>query len=88
MTGPETAGQVIRVAGKDVQLPPDVYVDQFVISVSCMAEAPCPQAPIYVLRRGPSTIAVEVVTGRVVDRRTDPGHDEQDFGFLDGVIEK
>lgn len=88
VSGPDTAGQVISVAGKAVQLPSDVYVDQFVISVRCKPKVPCPQAPIYILRRGPSTLALEAATGRVVDRRTDPGHDEQDFDFLKSVLEE
>lgn len=86
VSGPETAGKPIMVARKDVQLPSDAYVDQFLISIICKPGVPCPQTPVYVLRRGPSSIAVEAVTGRVVHREIAPGHDHA-FDFLDGVIQ-
>lgn len=86
VSGPETAGQSIIVASKGIQLPSDAYVDEFLISITCKPGVSCPQTPVYVLRRGPSTIAVEAVTGRVVHREIAPGQDHA-FDFLEGVTQ-
>ena len=48
--GPTTLGKTIEVAGKAIQLPPDVYIDATVMAIDCIAGKPCPEAPMYVLR--------------------------------------
>jgi hypothetical protein len=69
------------LAGRAVRLPPDAYVEHFTVSVHCVVGRPCPQTPIYELRRGNSTIAVSAPTGAVVEERPAPG-EERAFDFL------
>ena len=62
--GPHTAGSVIQIAGHQLQLPSDVYVEAIVSEILCIAGEPCPVAPLYVLRRGDSLASIEKRTGR------------------------
>ena len=62
--GPHTAGSVIQIAGHQLQLPSDVYVEAIVSEILCIAGEPCPVAPLYVLLRGDSLASIEKRTGR------------------------
>jgi len=79
--GPQTRGATIRVAGKTIQLPPAAYVSAYEPYVQCAAGQPCPDPPIYELRRGASSLRIEAQSGTVLDERTGPGETAA-FEFL------
>ena len=56
--GPETAGSVISVGGRPLQLPTDVYIESRVDFSGCAA-VPCGTNPSYKLRRGGVTIWID-----------------------------
>jgi len=49
VSGPETAGSKITVVGKEIQLPPDIYVKAYIEEVMCdpIPDLHCPETPIY-----------------------------------------
>lgn len=62
MDGPETLGQVIDLTdGRKLTLPPDVYVEAYVISAMCPAGIPCPEAPYRVLGKKGTTDQVTLL---------------------------
>lgn len=58
VSGPETIGGVVEIAGKQIQLPPNVYSEAFVVALTCEKE--CPETPYYVLRYTDSDTSVLV----------------------------
>jgi hypothetical protein len=85
VSGPETAGKLLVIAGKDVQLPPDAYVLALITDSLCIAGRPCPETPSYVIKRGLSTIVIAIHSGTVDKEEVDP-NDEGAFDFLKGVL--
>lgn len=77
----ETRGATIVLGGRNVQLPPDSYVDGVVTHVTCGPVRPCPETPFYNIVRGRSRINVEVRSGRIISEHTAPGEDGA-FAFL------
>lgn len=84
VSGPNTAGTTISIAGTEVQLPPDAYVESFIVNVSCYPGQTCPEVPYYILRRGSSTIAIVRRSGIVIQESLAAGEADA-FRFLDGV---
>lgn len=69
VAGPETMGSVIQVADKQIQLPPDVYVEAYIIEGECVA-APCAELPYYLLQYKDSPkdiLGVTVNSGAIVE---------------------
>ena len=62
--GPHTAGSVIEIAGRPVQLPEDVSVFTIISTAYCAVGDPCLDTPAYVLQRGDAQVAVGKVSGR------------------------
>ncbi len=58
-SGPETAGTLISVGGKEIRLPADVWVQDYVVEIFCPAGQTCARTPAYELRRGDSSILVD-----------------------------
>ncbi len=79
--GTQTRGAMIHVAGRAVQLPPDAYVDAYEPYVQCTAGQPCPDVPIYELRRGAASLRVEAQSGAVIEEDIVPA-DTGAFDFL------
>lgn len=75
VSGPSTRGSAIQVAGRVVQLPPDAYVETYTISATCLPGKPCPQAPLYTIRRGQSKLTVSQPSGVVVEEKVMPGEE-------------
>ncbi|MGB3205175.1 MAG: hypothetical protein WBB28_09320 [Crinalium sp.] len=90
-TGPEGKGKPIKIAGIDVQLPPDAYVEYVIVDGTCIAGAipgvNCPEFPFYRLRRGNSTIGVSVNSGTMFQENLAPG-EEEGFNFLKDTFRK
>lgn len=82
-SGPETRGIVIHVAGKPIQLPPDAWIEREITFIQCALGEPCPQAPLYELRRGSSRIVISVPSGDWGHERIAPG-EEGAFDFIKG----
>jgi hypothetical protein len=76
-----TRGAKLRIAGKDVQLPPDAYVDAYVVRVMCIAGQKCPETPLYTIKRGNSYISVTLRTGAITHEQVARG-EEGTFMFL------
>ena len=85
VSGPHTAGGLIRVAGRDVRLPADEFVAYWVTNISCVIGSPCPEAPYYVIQRGNSSIAVSVGSGTDFGENIEPG-EEGAFDFLKAAL--
>ena len=75
VAGPETAGTTITIAGKEIQLPPNVYVEAYVVDHLCPIGAKCLPAPAFALANIETgeRVAVSAVTGEVGD----PGLDQE-----------
>ena len=81
VSGPETAGSTIEVAGKQIKLPPDTYVYAYVIIADCVVGTPCPEPPVYGLKRGGSQVTVEKRSGKLWYETIAPGEVDP-FKFL------
>lgn len=57
VAGKETAGAVFDIAGKRIQLPPDVYSEAFIVAADGGC---CVEFPAYVLRYVDSDVAITV----------------------------
>jgi hypothetical protein len=79
--GPQTRGATIHVAGRIVQLPPDAYVSAYEPYVQCITGRPCPDAPIYELRREAASLRIEAQSGNIIEEDMVPG-DTGAFDFL------
>jgi len=84
-SGPNTRGAVIVVAGREVQLPPDAFIERSVATAMCGGVPGCPEAPFYILRRGSSTVGVSQRSGARFDERIAPG-EEGAFDFLPEAV--
>lgn len=81
-TGPATKGALIVIAGKEIQLPTDVYIAHDVTEVLCVIGGPpCPETPYYMLARGNSTIFVSIPSGIIYEEKIGEG-DKEPFAFL------
>jgi len=78
--GPETAGTIVKVGDKELQLKPDVYVFGIVSFITCVegTNAPCPKPPIMILRHlgNEDSIAIEMVSGKIIENDF-PDHREE-----------
>lgn len=82
LSGPKTMGKSIVISDQSVQLPADAFVEYFFTEFECDLGTPCPEVPVYRIKRGPSTIDIEARTGRVWWRVGD----QRPFDFLKGAI--
>jgi hypothetical protein len=80
VTGTETAGSAIQIAGRTIQLPDDAWVKNRLIHILCMEGQECPPTPYFVLVRGNSTIEVDA-KGRIWDEKI-AATDDAPFDFL------
>lgn len=88
LSGRETQGAMIEIAGARVQLPADAYISKYVVGIDCMPGGPCPdELPFLVIARGESQLWVGPKSGRVFHEKTAPGQ-ENAFAFLQGVVRK
>ena len=85
VSGPDTRGSIVRIAGLEIELPQDAIVNRYVVDVFCVAGLPCPEVPIYELKRGNSTVAVSAPSGIIVEENTANG-EESAFDFLREVL--
>jgi hypothetical protein len=83
--GAQTLGATIRIAGMTIVLPPDTYVSAYEPYEKCVVGQPCPDPPIYELRRGASSLRIEAQSGAVLEERTAPGETAA-FEFLHGAL--
>ena len=81
MSGPETAGSTIEVTGKQIKLPDDPSVLALVATVTCIVGMPCPESPVYVLKRGNPQVGVETGNGKLWNEVVAP-EDVRPFEFL------
>lgn len=88
-SGPETAGSKIMVLGKEIQLPPDIYVNAYISSILCdpIPDLHCPRTPIYVLYTLKEDAHVRVeATGEVYtfmrNSEVEIEHDRKTFQFV------
>ncbi len=79
--GPQTCGALIQVAGRTVQLPPNACVTAYEAYVQCTAGQPCPDPPIYELRRGAASLRIEARSGTIIEQTIVPG-DTSAFDFV------
>ena len=80
--GPHTAGTVIEIAGRQVQLPEDVHVETVISTGLCAPGETCLDFPIWVLQRGDSRLAIAKQSGRPV-----PGNPNAEaFDFIWDVL--
>jgi hypothetical protein len=62
-------------------LPPDAYVRAYEAYVQCTVGQPCPDPPIYELRRGAASVRIEAQSGAVIEEDIVSG-DTGAFDFL------
>lgn len=74
-SGPETMGSRVQVAGKDIQLAADAYVEAYIASVTCRQGQVCPRTPLYTIRQGTSRITISAATGEVASEQVTPGEE-------------
>lgn len=69
VAGPETVGAVINIVGKEIQLPPNVYVEAYVVDHFCPIDAKCLEAPSFALANKDTgaRIAVSAASGEIGD---------------------
>ena len=70
--GPHTAGTVIEIAGRQVQLPEDVQVETVISEGLCAPGEICLDFPIWVLQRGDLRLAIAEQSGRPAPGRGIP----------------
>ncbi|MBX3012296.1 MAG: hypothetical protein KF832_12350 [Caldilineaceae bacterium] len=92
MSGETTAGTVLAIAGKPVQLPPDVYVEAFVVTALCVEGLVCPETPYYFLRyqNTDDVISIGEKSGKMVDDGRPQAEQEQSrakFSWLWAALE-
>jgi hypothetical protein len=63
-----------------VKLPPDAYIAAHIIEIFDCGN-PCPETPIYEIRRGASFLAISERSGRIITERIAPGESGA-FDFL------
>lgn len=83
-SGPTTAGALIVVAGREVQLPADAYIDGFVAKIEFGPDVARPagaDAPFIAIVRGNSKILVALYTGVTWNESVAPGETGA-FDFL------
>lgn len=70
VSGESTAGSVIIIKGKEIQLPPDVYVAASLICVLCVQGMSCPETPLVVLQYKGTDDALSVSerSGKIYDQ--------------------
>ncbi len=77
-------GQLLRIAGHFVQLPPDAYVNPEAAGPTCVPDLPC-AGPTYRIVRGGSSASVSVTSGAILSEEIAPG-EEGAFDFLRQVL--
>ncbi|MBM3156157.1 MAG: hypothetical protein FJ004_02600 [Chloroflexi bacterium] len=80
-SGPSTMGSTISVAGKMIKLPDDAYVEYWVVFIECSVGTSCPQTPFYIIARGDSRLAVEQISGKILNEEI-ASNEEGAFNFL------
>ncbi|WP_127581040.1 hypothetical protein [Paenibacillus koleovorans] len=87
VSGEETKGSVIEIAGERVQLPENVYVKAFVVAAQSVGNnnSSTPHLPWYAIQNGDSIIVISQKTGFVLNVELTPDAKEP-FHFLKGNI--
>jgi hypothetical protein len=84
-TGPQTAGAEIVISGKRVKLPLDATLDGVIVELfGTCTPSPCPQTPIYTIKRGKSLVWASV-DGTLDESLIAPGEDSL-FDFLRNAL--
>lgn len=81
VSGPETKGSTIYVGKTAIKLPPDAYVEHIIVHGECIVNLPCPQFPLYIIRRGNSTGAISMGSHSIIAENVAPG-EAGAFNFL------
>ena len=76
--GPHTAGTLIEIAGRQVQLPENVHVKTVIAHILCAPGGSCVDTPAWVLQRGDSLFSIGRQSGRPAPGRDIP----EAFDFL------
>jgi hypothetical protein len=83
LSGPQTRGSTITIAGRQLALPTDAWIESLILAGTCAG--PCPELPLYQIKRGNSTISVGIPTGRINGEQIAPG-EEGAFDFLKAAL--
>jgi hypothetical protein len=78
---PPTPVPAVTIAGKSIPLPPDVWIEHHITTVSCVIGNPCPEVPPVVLARGESRMTVSTPSGIIYGEVVAPGEHEP-FAFV------
>ena len=78
-------GETVTIAGVEIHLPEDAYIDYFISKARCLPGGTCARLPWVVIRRGESKIFVSIPTG-VIDREIISSGEEGAFDFLKGAL--
>lgn len=81
VSGPETAGSRIHISRRTIQLPPDAFVNAYVVSILCPPDVSCPETPYYSIKRGNSSIGISARFG-IIFSETIASGEEGAFDFL------
>jgi hypothetical protein len=81
----ETRGKLITVAGKQVQLPEDAYIEGVMVAVEPVPGRTPVKPPVVILRRGESGVAVEDATGHMYLGVPEDAV-RRDFAFLIDIL--
>ncbi len=81
VSGPETKGSTIYVGKTAIKLPPDAYVEHIIVHGECIINLPCPQFPLYIIRRGNSTGAISLGSRSIIAENIASG-EAGAFNFL------
>ena len=78
-------GETVTIAGVEIHLPEDAYIDAFISKALCRPGSTCARLPWVVIQRGESKIFVSIPTG-VIDREIIAPGEEGAFDFLKEVL--
>ena len=81
ISGPTTKGMTIPIAGKQIKLPDDAYVEHYVIVGTASPGKVPPPTPYFVIARSNSRVIVPTGSGKIYSETIAPG-EEGAFNFL------
>lgn len=85
--GSGTRGQVIQVAGQEIHLPDDAYVEVVIAIAEPVPGRRYPELPLHVLRRGPYTMLVSARNGEMIIFATTAAARNETIQVFDFVIQ-
>lgn len=59
VSGHETMGSIVNIAGTDIQLPENAWVESRIVSIFCVEGQVCPRMPYWIIARGDRTIEID-----------------------------